>query len=89
MICDEVDGRLTLVRHLSKRHDLMQQNSKGPNIRLDAELVVVDGFGSGPLHREFCSFFGLVHIIVFFLEAKTQHTVQILNFQSIGTLNQM
>lgn len=70
MIYDEADERLTWVRHLAKRHDLIQQNPKGPDVRLDGELVVLDGLWSSPLHREFSSFFGLIHILILLLKTK-------------------
>lgn len=70
MIYDKVDERLTWVRHLAKCHDLIQQNPKGPDVRFDRELVVLDGLWSGPLHRELSSFFGLIHILILFLETK-------------------
>ncbi len=70
MIYDHIDESLTWVRHLSKCHNLIQQNSKGPNVRFDTELVIVDGLWSSPLHREFSSFSGFIHIFVLFLERK-------------------
>lgn len=70
IIYNKVDERLTLVWHLSKCHDLIQQNSKGPNIRFDTELAVVDGLWSSPLHWELSSFFGLIHVFTLFLETK-------------------
>lgn len=70
MIYGDVVDSLTWVRHLPKCHDLIQQNSKGPNVRFDRELVIVDGLWSGPLHREFSSFFGFIHIFILFLETK-------------------
>lgn len=66
----DVDEILTWVRHLSECHDLIQQYSKGPYVRFDTEFVVVDGFWSGPLHGEFSSFFGFIHIFILFLETK-------------------
>ena len=55
---------LTWVRHLSKGHYLIQQDAKGPDIRLDSELVSVDGFWCGPLHRELGALTGFIHILV-------------------------
>lgn len=32
--------------------------------------MVVDGLRRGPLHREFTSFFGFIHIFILFLETE-------------------
>lgn len=64
------DRFLTWVRHLSERYDLIQQDPEGPNVRLDGKAVFVDGLRSGPLDGELCSFFGLVNILILFLDTK-------------------
>ncbi len=81
MTYDKTDRRLTWVRHLSKCHDLIQQNSEGPNVRFDTELVVVDGLRSGPLHRKLSSFFCLINIFILFLETKHTNQCSLLTLQ--------
>lgn len=61
---------LTWIRHLTERHDLVEQNSEGPDVRFDSELVAGDGLRGRPLHRELSSFSGLVHVFIFSLQRK-------------------
>lgn len=71
-LCQVLMKRLTWIRHLSECHDLIQQNPKRPNVRFNRELVLMDGLWSSPFHREFSSFFGLIYILIFFLQTKQE-----------------
>lgn len=70
IVHDEVKRGVTWIRHLAKGHDLIQQNSKGPNIRFYSELVFMDALWSRPLHGELRSFFGFIHILTLFLQTR-------------------
>lgn len=45
-------GALTWVGHSALGHQLRQQDSKRPHVRLDGEFSVKSGLGSGPLYGE-------------------------------------
>lgn len=79
-LCQGLMRRLTWIRHLSECHDLIQQNPKRPNVRLNRELVLMDGLWSSPLHREFSSFFGFIYILVLFLQTKQETPCILVSF---------
>lgn len=73
IVQEEAESGLTWIRHLAKGHDLIQQNSKGPNIRFYSEPVLIDALWSSPLNRKLWSFFGFIHILTLFLETRNTH----------------